>query len=134
VRKLIRMGYDNVAGFLAGGMLAWHTAGLDSESIGTITVQGLCQRLDEHEEPWILDVRSDEEVERNEIPTAHHVHLTQLPNRMDAVLKGQRIYIFCGSGLRSMIAASLLQRAGYDDLTVVLGGLAGWSSVSCPIE
>ncbi len=134
VRYLARMGYDDVAGFLAGGMLAWHTAGLDSEGIETVTVQELCERLDQDEEPWILDVRSDGEVERSEIPTAHHVHLTQLPERMDEVLQGQHVYVFCGSGLRSMIAASLLQRAGYDDLTVVLGGLAGWSSVSCPLE
>jgi hydroxyacylglutathione hydrolase len=134
VRTLTRLGYDDVAGFLAGGMLAWHTAGLASERIETITVQELCARLDRDEEPWILDVRSKEEVERNEIPTAHHVHLTQLPERMDDVLKGQRVYVFCGSGLRSMISASLLQRAGYDDVTVILGGLAGWSSVSCPLE
>lgn len=134
VRHLARMGYDNVAGFLAGGMLAWHTAGLASERIEVVTVQELCERIDGDEEPWILDVRSEEEAERAEIPTAHRVHLTQLPERMDEVLRGQQVYVFCGSGLRSMIAASLLQRAGYDDLTVVLGGLAGWSSVSCPLE
>lgn len=134
VRILARMGYDDVTGFLAGGMLAWHTAGLTSERIETITVQELCHRLDQDEEPWILDVRSQEEVARNEIPTAHNVHLTQLTERMDEVLQGQRVYIFCGSGLRSMISASLLQRAGYDDVTVILGGLAGWSSVSCPLE
>jgi len=134
VRALTRMGYDNVAGFLSGGMLAWHTAGLPSERIATVTVQALCDRLDAGKEPWILDIRSDEEVERNEIPTAHHVHLTQLPERMDDVVAGEHIYIFCGSGLRSMIAASLLRRAGYDGLTVVLGGLAGWSSVTCPLD
>jgi hydroxyacylglutathione hydrolase len=137
VRYLMRMGYDKIAGFLAGGMLAWHKAGLASESIESITVQDLCHRLDQNsgdEEPWILDVRSAEEAEGNEIPTAHRIHLTQLPDRMDDVLEGQRVYIFCGSGLRSMLAASLMQRAGYDELTVVLGGLAGWSSVSCPLE
>jgi hydroxyacylglutathione hydrolase len=134
VRILTRLGYDDVTGFLTGGMLAWHTAGLASERIETITVQELCDRLDRDEEPWILDVRSPEEVERNEIPTAHNVHLTQLPERMDEVLQGQSVYVFCGSGLRSMISASLLQRAGYDDVTVILGGLAGWSSVSCPLE
>lgn len=137
VRYLARMGFDNVVGFLSGGMLAWHKAGLASESIETITVQDLCHRLDhstQDEEPWILDVRSSEEVAANEIPTGHHVHLTQLPERMDEVLQGQQIYVFCGSGLRAMLAASLLQRAGYDRLTVVLGGLAGWSSVSCPLE
>lgn len=134
VRYLRRMGYDNVVGFLAGGMLAWHTAGLDSEGVDTVTVQDLCHRLDEDKEPWILDVRSDGEVEKNPIPTAHNIHLTQLPDRLDEVLRGQRIYVFCGSGIRSMTAASLLQREGYDDVTVVLGGLAGWSSVSCPLE
>lgn len=134
VRDLTRMGYDNVAGFLAGGMLAWHKAGLASEGIGTVTVQDLCDRLDQGEEPWILDVRSKEEVEQTEIPTAHHVHLTQLPQQIDDVLQGQHIYVFCGSDLRSTTAASLLRRAGYDDVTVVLGGLAGWSSVTCPLE
>ncbi len=134
VRRLARMGYDDVVGFLAGGMLAWHTAGLASESTSMITVQKLCERLDREDEPWILDVRSEEEVRGSEIPTAHNIHLTQLPERMEEVLHDQHVYIFCGSGLRSMIAASLLQRAGYDDVTVVLGGLAGWSSVSCPLE
>ena len=134
VRRLARMGFDDVAGFLAGGMHAWHTAGLASESTGMTTVQELCERLDRDEEPWILDVRSEEEVRRTEIPTAHNVHLTQLRKRMDDVLHGQQVYIFCGSGIRSMIAASFLQHAGYDDLTVVLGGLTGWSSVSCPLE
>jgi hydroxyacylglutathione hydrolase len=134
VRYLTRMGYNNVAGFLSGGMHAWHMAGLASERTETITIQDLCDHLDEGGEPWILDVRSQEEVEQNEIPTAHHVHLTQLPERMDEVLHGQKIYVFCGSGRRSIVAASLLQRAGYDDVAVVLGGLAGWSSVTCPLE
>jgi hydroxyacylglutathione hydrolase len=134
VRHLVRMGYDDITGFLAGGMQAWHEAGLASERVQMVTVQDLCDRLDEGEEPWILDVRSKEEVEQQEIPTAHHVHLTQLPDQLDEVLGGQQVYVFCGSGRRSMTAASLLQAAGYDDVTVVLGGLAGWSSVRCPLE
>jgi len=134
VRYLARMGYDNVEGFLAGGMLAWHKAGLASEKLETLTVQELCDRMDEDGELTILDVRSEEELARQRIPTAHHIHLTQLPERLDEVLKGQRVYVFCGSGRRSMVGASLLQRAGYDDVTVVLGGLAGWSSVRCPLE
>jgi len=134
VRYLARMGYDNVEGFLGGGMLAWHKAGLASEKLETLTVQELCDRMDEDGELTILDVRSEEELARQRIPTAHHIHLTQLPERLDEVLKGQRVYVFCGSGRRSMVGASLLQRAGYDDVTVVLGGLAGWSSVRCPLE
>jgi hydroxyacylglutathione hydrolase len=134
VRYLIRLGFDRLDGFLAGGMLAWHKAGLESHRVQTVTVQDLCHLLDRDEDAWILDVRSDAEVEQNEIPVAHHIHVTQLPEHMDEVPRDQPVYIFCGSGVRSMIAASLLRRAGWENLTSVLGGLAGWRSVSCPLE
>jgi hydroxyacylglutathione hydrolase len=131
---LLRLGYDDVIGYLGGGMLAWHTAGKESSSIESITVQELCHRLDADEDLWILDVRSDLELERDgAIPGAHHIHLTQLPRHLGDVPKGRPVTIFCGSGLRSMVAASLLQSTGWRELVVVLGGLSGWSSVSCPI-
>ena len=57
-----------------------------------------------------------------------------LPQRMGEVPKDRPVFIFCGSGLRSMIAASLLQQQGWTNLNVVLGGLLGWNSVSCPLE
>ncbi|MFP4051423.1 MAG: MBL fold metallo-hydrolase [Thermoplasmata archaeon] len=132
---LRRMGYDNVEGCLAGGMLSWHMAGKESDSVETVNVHHLCTELDSGEEPWILDVRSDEELEEEgEIEDAHHIHLTQLPDNLDKIPQDEDIYIFCGSGLRSMTAASLLKREGWKDLTVVLGGLSGWTSTTCSIE
>lgn len=133
VRALIRLGYDRFAGVLAGGMTAWHTSGEPSRKINTMTVQEQCRRLDEGAEQWILDVRSLAEVKHVAIPGAHHIHLPHLPDNLDKVPRGRPIVVFCGSGLRSMIAASILQREGWDDLTVVLGGTAGWTSVSCPL-
>jgi hydroxyacylglutathione hydrolase len=134
-RRLIRMGYDGLAGYLSGGMHAWHTAGKPSEAIELITVQDLCHRLDKDEEAWILDVRSEEELENEgRIMGAHHIHITQLPAHLAEVPRGQKITIFCGSGLRSMIAASLLKREGWQDVAAVLGGLSGWSSTTCPVE
>jgi hydroxyacylglutathione hydrolase len=135
VRKLIRMGYDDLAGHLAGGMLAWHTAGLESAAIETITVQDLCRDLDEDEEPWILDVRSAEELEHDgEIPDAHHIHITQLHRHLEDIPREQTKTIFCGSGVRSMIAASMLQSTEWHNVRVVLGGLSGWNSTSCPLK
>jgi hydroxyacylglutathione hydrolase len=135
VRTLIRLGYDNVAGTLAGGMLSWHKAGLESASIETITVHGLCKELDAGKEPWILDVRSDEELEKEgEIPGARHIHITQLPRHLDEVPRSERVTVFCGSGMRSTIAASLLQGTEWSQVAVVLGGIAGWNSAACPIE
>jgi hydroxyacylglutathione hydrolase len=134
VRSLVRTGYDDVAGYLSGGMLSWHTAGRPSESIETVTVQELCRRLDAQEDAWILDVRAEEELEEaGRIEGATQIHLTQLPGRLGEVPRDRPVYLFCGSGMRSMMAASLLRREGRDNLSVVLGGIAGWNSITCSI-
>ena len=79
-------------------------------------------------------MRSLEELAKSgRIQSAHHIHITQLPQHLDEIPRDQPIYIFCGSGLRSMIAASLLQAHGLKELTVILGGLAGWRSATCPV-
>lgn len=135
IRYLIRLGFDKIYGYLSGGMLSWHMVGKNSSSIKTTTVQNLCNKLDEEGEKFILDVRSIDEVEKNgEIKESKHIHITQLPEHIGEIPKDITIFIFCGSGLRSMIAASFLKKNGWEDLVVVLGGLAGWSSNTCPIE
>jgi hydroxyacylglutathione hydrolase len=116
-------------------MLAWHRAGLESARIDTLTVQDLCRQLDDEEDavPWILDVRSEEEVETTPIPEAYNVPIKFVPRRMDEVPADRPVRIFCGSGIRATIVASLMRRVGRSNASVVLGGLAGWSSVSCPL-
>ncbi|MGA9099252.1 MAG: MBL fold metallo-hydrolase [Methanotrichaceae archaeon] len=132
---LTRLGFDNLAGYLSGGMLNWHMSGKDSSTIGTITIQRFCELLDSGEDPLVLDVRSDEELKKDgQIPGAHHIHVTQIPLCMADVPKDRAVYVFCGSGMRSMIAASFLKRNGWKDLIVILGGMAGWKSKRCPIE
>jgi len=135
VRLLLRMGYDDLEGFLSGGIHSWLLHGKPAGSIHTLMVQDFCRELDKKEQLWILDVRSNEELDQNgRITGAHHIHITQLPNQMSDVPKDIPVYIFCGSGLRSMIAASLLKRNGWDQLSVILGGFAGWNSITCPIQ
>jgi hydroxyacylglutathione hydrolase len=135
VRLLIRIGYDNLTGYLSGGMLSWNTSGKESASVETIKVRDLCSLLDKGEEVVILDVRSKEEIKtKGEIPDALNIHVTQLYERMDEVPKEKAVCIFCGSGLRSMMAASILKKEGWGNLKVALGGLAGWSSNTCPVE
>jgi hydroxyacylglutathione hydrolase len=135
VRRLIRLGYDDIVGTLAGGMWAWHTAGLESQSVDMVTVQELCRRLDADEDAWILDVRSGEELEdKGRIPGAHQIHLTQLPHHLAEVPRDRSVYIFCGSAMRATVAASLLEREGWEQVVVVLGGITGWNSISCQLE
>lgn len=135
IRYLLRIGYDRVDGYLAGGILSWQKAGYDTESTKTVTVTDLCYRLDSGEDTWILDVRSDSELEQvGDIPGAHHIHIKQLLERLDEVPKDHPVFIFCGTGLRSMIAASLLQQQGWQNISVVLGGFEAWVSISCPVR
>lgn len=131
---LRRMAFDNVESYLAGGLPAWHQAGLPSKRTKVVSVQELCGQLDDGFAPWILDVRSKREIQNTHIPGAHHIHLTQLPQRFSQVPGDKPVHVFCGSGARATIAASLLQRAGFENAVVVLGGLAGWQSRTCPIE
>ncbi len=132
---LNRLGYFNISGFLSGGMLAWQMAGKEISAVKTASVQSLCSLLDRGDSSWILDVRSADEIEHvGRVTGAHHIHLTELVGRMNEVPRDRTVFIFCGSGLRSMVAASLLQREGWQNTVVVLGGLAGWRSVSCPIR
>jgi hydroxyacylglutathione hydrolase len=134
-RQLVRMGYDQLDGYLAGGMNAWHKAGKPSASIETVTVQDVCASLDRGARPWTLDVRGEDELEQEgEIVGAHHIHITQLPQHLSDIPRDKPVRVFCGSGLRSTIAASLLERQGWDDLSVVLGGTTALKSADCPIK
>jgi len=132
---LLRQGFDDISGFLAGGMLSWHMSGLESAAITTQTVQELCRQLDEDEPTWILDVRSDSELSKDgRIEGAQHIPITAISERMDEVPKDRETSIFCGSGMRSMVAASFLKARGWKNLAVILGGMASWRSRKCPLK
>ena len=130
---LLRMGFDPVSGFLDGGMHSWHTAGLETASSEAVSVPELGRRFDADEGLGLLDVRSDEEVAERAVPSAAHIPLAELPERLEEVPSEGRLYVFCGSGLRSTVAASLLERAGRTGVAVVLGGVEGWKSARFPL-
>jgi hydroxyacylglutathione hydrolase len=135
VRYLVRLGYDSFGGRLSGGMLSWYKTGEETVTNGRLTAQGVCAVLDSGRPSLFLDVRSEEELEKEgRFANALHIHITQLPQRIHELPTDRPFYVFCASGLRSTIAASLLQREGFNDVHIVLGGFAGWSSVACPLE
>ncbi len=124
--QLFRLGFDNVRATLAGGLHAWHASGLDSASVETVTTAELLNedRLTDS----ILDVRTDEEAASAPIGTSIHIPLVKLLQRLDELPEADLLTIFCGTGLRSMVAASLLEREGQYNVQVAMGGERGCPS------
>jgi hydroxyacylglutathione hydrolase len=73
----------------------------------------------------VVDVRQRAEYQAGHVPGAHHMELGDLPARAD-VLPDEPTVVMCGRGERAMTAASLLERAGHRDVSVLAAGPDDW--------
>lgn len=131
---LFRLGYDQVAGYLHGGMTSWQMAGMPIQRVLQLTATELHQIRRDRGDMTVLDVRSDQEFMRGAIPNATHIflpHLTQHLDRLDAT---RTIATYCGSGYRASIAASILQRHGFQKVVNIPGSWAAWQADDLPVE
>ncbi|MFZ0311805.1 MAG: rhodanese-like domain-containing protein [Candidatus Korobacteraceae bacterium] len=131
--RLARVGIEDVAGYLDGGPAAWQQAGLPLQSLPQITVQELEARLQGNALP-VLDVRREGEWEAGHINGAEWYPLDRFKAALPAIKPDQPIAIHCAGGYRSVIACSLLQRAGYHNIINVLGGFDAWRKAQLPAE
>src|SRR6266496_4054579 len=125
VRQALKVGYERLAGELAGGMAAWQAAGLPMSRIPLVApdaVQG----------GRVLDVRQDAEFAAGHLPGAAHVELGALTDRV--ALPGGPLAVVCGHGERAMTAASVLERLGRADVSVVEGGMSAWTDAGRRLE
>jgi glyoxylase-like metal-dependent hydrolase (beta-lactamase superfamily II)/rhodanese-related sulfurtransferase len=120
VRQAYKIGYERLAGELAGGMVAWNAAGLPSRRVRLVPAAEAAGT--------IVDVRQDAEFAAGHIPRALHVELGSLDGT-DLAAAGP-LTLMCGHGERAMTAASILEAAGHRDLAVVVGGAAEWAAAS----
>jgi hydroxyacylglutathione hydrolase len=128
VTHLLRVGFDDVQGYLEGGVPAWEERGYAISQLESLTVHGLAERLKlpERDRPFLLDVRTEREWDSGHISGAHHIHGGLLQERMQEVPRDRDVAVICGSGYRGSIAASFLKRAGYGRVSNVLGGMTAW--------
>lgn len=113
-----KIGYDNLAGELAGGMAAW-------TADGQPTTRTRLTRPDEVGGRRVLDIRQGAEFAAGHLPGAVHVELGDLP-QYGGDLPEEPTVVMCGHGERAAGGASLLERAGHSDVTVLIGGPADW--------
>ncbi|HYN35346.1 MAG TPA: rhodanese-like domain-containing protein, partial [Actinomycetota bacterium] len=116
VRQSLKIGYENIAGELSGGMAAWRQASFEEDLITLVSPRDLRRDLGQ-----IIDVRQMSEFAQSHIASALTVELGSLGQATPALSAGP-ITVMCGHGERAMTAASLLARSGRSDLSVLLGG------------
>jgi len=133
VRQLVRLGYDNLSGFLAGGFPSWYRSAQDTASFATCTVQELYGRL-ATESPFILDVRDSKNfTAAGHLPGAHHVYVGELPQHLREIPKDRPLVVTCDAGFKSSLAASFLAANGYSRITNLLGGMRAWVLAGYPL-
>ncbi|MCL2141153.1 MAG: rhodanese-like domain-containing protein, partial [Dehalococcoidia bacterium] len=125
--ELQRIGYDQIKGWLKGGLSAWVEQGLATQSFAYLSATELGKLLAGTDIPILLDVRSAQEFDRTSIDGSINRPFARIlaPDSC-ADLAGKKVVVVCQSGFRSSIAASLLQTRGCSDIGILAGGLGAW--------
>jgi hydroxyacylglutathione hydrolase len=131
--RLARVGIEIVAGYLQGGMAAWKQAGFAIAEVPQITVQDLHTRLQAHASQ-VLDVRREPEWNAAHIEHAAWWPLDNFKISAPEIDRDRPVAVHCKGGYRSMIACSLLQRAGFKNVTNVIGGFDAWQEAKLPVQ
>ena len=130
-RYLVRLGYDNIYGYLGGGFSKWYMHAEPIEKLDLWSVQELRENQGD-ESIFLLDVRKITDWEAGYIKDAHHIYLGYLKDRLDQVPRNKKIVIYCDAGNKSTIAGSILLRNGYTDVVTVLGSMDAWRKAGYP--
>lgn len=123
-----------VRGFLEGGMTAWRSEDRPVQRIELIDPNQLAERLDAPHPPLVLDVRNAAEFAVEHIPGSLHIPYGDLGQRLGELPPDQPIATICRGGKRSGLAASILQREGFDDIVHVGQGVGTWRQHGHPVE
>jgi hydroxyacylglutathione hydrolase len=132
--RLARVGIEELRGYLAGGIAAWGKARLPVLKTAQISPQELNQKLREGSlrAADVLDVRREGEWQAGHIAEVQCRALDTFPHGLPAIDRSRPVAIHCKSGYRSMIACSLLERAGHRNVLNVAGGFDAWHAAELP--
>jgi rhodanese-related sulfurtransferase len=130
------VGLRDIAGYLAGGMTSWREEKLDVDRIERMTVRELHDRWErDGDRLQVLDVREQNEWDNGYIPGSVREPYHDIRDVPDGIDPAKPVAVICGSGQRSAVAASLLQRyGGKEVIHVVEGGVPLWKREGWPTE
>ena len=117
--RLSRVGFDNVIGYLEGGINSWiKNGGIVSKVLNESASK--FSTIDNNKD--ILDVRSKNEYKSESLLNSINIPLIDLSKSIDKVSFEKTFYVHCKGGYRSMIAASILLANGISNFSNIPGG------------
>ena len=134
--RLARVGFENVKGYLAGGIDAWKTEGFAVATVPQITVAELKALIASGSDLQVVDVRRPGEYESGHAPRAETAPLSNL-NEILPSLKldpAKPTAVICAGGYRSSAATSIMQPQGFTNLLNVTGGTSAWIKAGYEVE
>ncbi|MCI4442470.1 MAG: MBL fold metallo-hydrolase [Lentimicrobium sp.] len=120
ITRLARVGYDNTLGYLKGGFDTWKNAGLEYDTVSSVSAETL-EEIMEEKVP-VFDVRKENEYIAEHIVDVPSTPLDFINDHLAEFPKEEEFYLHCAGGYRSMIAASILKARGYHNVINVIGG------------
>jgi glyoxylase-like metal-dependent hydrolase (beta-lactamase superfamily II)/rhodanese-related sulfurtransferase len=130
--RLGRVGFDRVVGQLRDAAAVYASRPDLVETSSRLTTDQLAElrRLDP--DLQVVDVRGSGETELGTLPDAREIPLAVLAESLDDLERSRPVVVYCGSGYRSQVAASVLVDAGFDDVSDLLGGYGAWEGAGLP--
>jgi glyoxylase-like metal-dependent hydrolase (beta-lactamase superfamily II)/rhodanese-related sulfurtransferase len=133
--ELLRVGYERVQGWLEGGVDAWAASGRPVASYGTTTMREVHEeRAAGRHDGVLLDVRQPNEWADGVVPDTERIFVADLPGRLDRLPAGEPVTVFCRTGHRASMAASILEGAGHEVRLVAEDGARAWPEPLEPPE
>jgi hydroxyacylglutathione hydrolase len=132
--RLGRIGFDHVAGYLLDGLQALESRPELIAFTERLSAPFAAQVLSSAHPPLAIDVRAPRERDLKHIAGSVSIPLNHLVENLEKLPKDRPLLVYCAGGYRSSIAASLLQRSGFDSVGEIAGGIAGWEAAKLPVQ
>lgn len=132
--RLGRIGFDHVAGYLQDGLSSLKSRPELTQTTERLSAPFAAELLSSAKPPQVVDVRAPGERAQKFIAGSLGIPLNHLVEKIGTLTKDGPVLVYCAGGYRSSIAASLLQKNGFTEVSEIAGGIAGWEAAKLPVQ
>jgi glyoxylase-like metal-dependent hydrolase (beta-lactamase superfamily II)/rhodanese-related sulfurtransferase len=132
--RLGRIGFDHVAGYLQNGLQSLEARSDLIVFTERLSAQFAAEILSASDPPMVIDVRTPREREQKHIEGSLNIPLNNLLERAQELPRNRALLLHCAGGYRSSIAASLLKKEGFKQVSEIAGGMAAWEAAKLQVS